>query len=55
MTEYYLEKLGKFKKPKLKAAAFTIRGMIEQSDGRLPEAVDYWNKALKACFKLCSS
>ena len=21
--------------------------MIEQSDGRLPEAVDYWNKALK--------
>ncbi len=47
MTEYYLEKLAKFKKPKLKAAALTIRGMIEQSDGRLPEAVDYWNKALK--------
>jgi tetratricopeptide (TPR) repeat protein len=47
MTEYYLEKLEKFKKPKLKAASLTIRGMIEQSDGRLPEAVDYWNRALK--------
>ena len=47
MAEYYMDKLEKYKKPKIKAAILTIRGMIAQDDGKLPEAVDYWNRALK--------
>ena len=47
MTEYYLEKLQKTKDNRIKASAFTIRGMMNEMDGNLPEAIEEWNKALK--------
>lgn len=46
MAEHWIEKLMASKNAKTKAAAFTARGMIALMDGRLPEAVAFWNDAL---------
>ncbi|RZA23439.1 MAG: hypothetical protein EOP10_12760, partial [Proteobacteria bacterium] len=47
MAEHWIGKLQASKNPKTKAAAFTAQGMIALLDNRLPEAVSYWNEALK--------
>lgn len=46
MAEHWIEKLMGSRNPKTKAAALTAKGMIALLDGRLPEAVAYWNDAL---------
>ena len=48
MANHWLGKLLQSKNPKTKAAALTGQGMIALLDNRLPEAVAYWNEALKA-------
>ena len=48
LTEYYLEKVERSKKTRMKAAALTIRGIMSVEDNKLPEAIDYWNRAVKA-------
>lgn len=47
MAEHWIGKLLQSKNPKTKAAAITAQGMIALLDNRLPEAVAYWNDALK--------
>jgi hypothetical protein len=46
MAEHWIEKLMASKSDKTKAAALTARGMIAMIDGRLPEAVAFWNDAI---------
>ncbi len=46
MAEHWIEKLISSKNDKTKAAALTARGMIAMTDGRLPEAVAFWNDAI---------
>jgi hypothetical protein len=48
MAEHWINKLLASKNPKTKAAAHTAQGMIALLDNRLPEAVAFWNEALKA-------
>ncbi len=48
MAEHWIGKLLRSKNPKTKAAAYTAEGMIALLDNRLPEAVAFWNDALKA-------
>lgn len=48
MAEHWINKLLQTKNPKTKAAAHTAQGMIALLDNRLPEAVAFWNEALKA-------
>lgn len=47
MAEHWIGKLLQTKNPKTKAAALNARGMIALLDNRLPEAVAFWNDALK--------
>lgn len=47
MAEHWIGKLLDSKNPKTKAAALTAKGMIALLDNRLPEAVSFWNDALK--------
>jgi hypothetical protein len=46
MAEHWINKLMSSKNEKTKAAALTARGMIAMIDGRLPEAVSFWNDAI---------
>lgn len=46
MAEHWIEKLMTSKSDKTKAAALTAKGMIAMLDGRLPEAVAFWNEAI---------
>ena len=48
MAEHWIGKLLQSKSPKTKAAAHTAQGMIALLDNRLPEAIAFWNEALKA-------
>lgn len=48
MAEHWIGKLLQSKNSKTKAAALTAQGMIALLDNRLPEAVAFWNDALKA-------
>ncbi len=48
MAEHWIGKLLGSKNPKTRAAALTAKGMIALLDNRLPEAVSFWNEALKA-------
>ncbi|MBC7530422.1 MAG: hypothetical protein H7318_02525 [Oligoflexus sp.] len=48
MAEHWIGKLLQSKNPKTKAAALNAQGMIALLDNRLPEAVAFWNDALKA-------
>lgn len=47
MAEYWLNQVAKSKRPLLRAAELNARGIIALIDNRLPEAVDYWNQALR--------
>ena len=47
MADHWLMELSKSKDKKMQAAAETARGIIEVRSGRLPEAIYYWNEALK--------
>lgn len=47
MADHWIGKLLASKNPKTKAAAMTAQGMIALVDNRLPEAVAFWNDALK--------
>ncbi|MBC7659985.1 MAG: hypothetical protein H7249_09780 [Chitinophagaceae bacterium] len=47
MANHWIGKLLQSKNPKTKAAALTAQGMIALLDNRLPEAVAFWNEALK--------
>jgi predicted Zn-dependent protease len=46
MAEHWINKLMSSRNEKTKAAALTARGMIAMIDGRLPEAVAFWNDAI---------
>lgn len=48
LAEHFLIDLTRSKKAQVRAAAFTLEGIIAQKDGRLPEAVQAWKDALKA-------
>ena len=47
MAEHWFNTLSRSKNKKILAAIATGRGMIELLSDRLPEAIFYWNKALK--------
>ncbi|MFW7379085.1 MAG: tetratricopeptide repeat protein [Oligoflexus sp.] len=47
MAEYWLDEISSTKNKRLKAAELTARGIIAKADGRLPEAVDFWNQAIR--------
>ena len=47
MAEYWLNQVAKSKRPLLRAAELNARGIIALIDNRLPEAVDFWNQALR--------
>jgi tetratricopeptide (TPR) repeat protein len=48
MANYYLSELKSSKIPKIRAAALNTLGVIALNDDRIPEAVGYFKKALKA-------
>ncbi len=47
MADHWLNELSSSKDKKMQAAVETARGIIELRSGRLPEAIFYWNEALK--------
>lgn len=47
MAEYFFERVRESKSARHKAAATTGIGIIAMVEGRIPEAVAYWNQALK--------
>ncbi len=47
LAEYYLYELVASSNKPLKAAAYTVQGIIRMNDNRLPEAIGSWNEALK--------
>lgn len=47
MADHWLNELADSKDKKMQAAVETARGIIELRSGRLPEAIFYWNEALK--------
>ncbi len=47
MVEHFLPLLFNSKAPQIKAAAFNLQGLLQQKEGRLPEAAASWEEALK--------
>jgi tetratricopeptide (TPR) repeat protein len=47
MAEYFFERVRESKSARHKAAATTAIGIIAMMEGRIPEAVAFWNQALK--------
>ena len=48
LAEYYLQQLTESKNAKVKAGAYNAMGVVALNDQRVPEAVLYFNEALKA-------
>lgn len=48
LAEFYLADLKSAKNPRIRAAIANVQGVIFLNDGRLPEAMTEWRKALKA-------
>lgn len=47
MAEFWLNEISDSKNSRVRAAELTARGIIAMNDQRLPEAVDFWNQALR--------
>lgn len=48
MADHWLNEVAKSKDSRIRASALTGKGMIELLSNRLPEAIYYWNLALKS-------
>lgn len=47
MADFYLSPLAQSKDPKIKAAALNAQGVIALREGQIPEAVQFWQSALR--------
>ena len=47
MVSHFLSQVRGAKNPRLKAAALNLEGLLALRDGRLPEAAEFWQKAIK--------